>query len=150
MAINVNQALNIRAPVSETAAAPRGSPRSVSPPATRTDLGTHGAAALQAAIAAEPGAHPAEAAREIDAASLDKAVEQANAIAEATLRATNRSVEFSRDRDSGRVTITITEEVNGEEVSRQIPPSEFLRILEKLKDLAEGNQPRGALVDLDV
>ena len=72
------------------------------------------------------------------------------ALAESALRATNRSIEFAHDEGSGRMTITIKEEVDGEEVSRQIPPNHFLKVVERLKQINEGLfAPRGALIDTD-
>ena len=86
----------------------------------------------------------------VDPALVTREVEQANAIAESALRAKNRSVHFGFDSGSGRVTMTITEERNGKEVTRQIPPMEFLEMVDRLKGYSEGNDlPKGALLDLD-
>ena len=87
----------------------------------------------------------------VDPAQVTRAVEQANAISETTLRARNRSVEFQYDDGSGRVTMTITEERNGEQVSRQIPPDEFLALAERLKEYADDGSgyPPGMLFSSD-
>ena len=86
----------------------------------------------------------------VDPAQVTRAVEQANAVSEAAMRARNRSVQFGFDAMSGRVTMTITEELNGEEVTRQIPPIEFLNMVERLKGYSEGDTlPKGALFNLD-
>jgi hypothetical protein len=87
----------------------------------------------------------------VDPALMTRAVEQANAVAETALRAKNRSVNFQFDDRSGRVKMTITEERNGEEVTRQIPPDDFLQMVDRLKGFSEGGElPRGTLLSLDV
>ena len=87
----------------------------------------------------------------IDPTQLTRAVEQANSASEAVLRAKNRSIEFDYDDRSGRVTMTIKEEFNGREVTRQIPPDEFLSMVERLKGYSEGDElPAGTLLSLDV
>jgi hypothetical protein len=86
----------------------------------------------------------------VDPALMTRAVEQANAVSETALRATNRSVNFQFDDRSGRVTMTITEERNGEEVTRQIPPDDFLDMVDRLQGYSEGDAlPRGTLLNLD-
>ncbi|MCB9540610.1 MAG: flagellar protein FlaG [Myxococcales bacterium] len=159
MAINVSQALvgaGLRQTASKDAATARGSPRvraegpedievPVADPVRvqpRSAAGSEGVAA-----AAEAAARAAE---EVDPTALVRAVEEANVVAEAALRASHRSVEFRHDDSSGRITITIKEERNGEEVSKQIPPSQFLKMVERLRDMAERTRPRGALLELDV
>ena len=87
----------------------------------------------------------------VDPTVMTRAVEQANSVAEVALRAKNRTVAFQYDDRSGRVTMTITEEQNGEEVTRQIPPDDFLDMVERLKGYSEGEElPRGTLLSLDV
>lgn len=81
--------------------------------------------------------------------TLARAVEEANTLAESALRATNRSVTFGRDEESGRIVITIREKRNGEEVSRQIPPQSMLRLVEKLRAAVEEGSALGSLIDLD-
>jgi uncharacterized FlaG/YvyC family protein len=84
-----------------------------------------------------------------DPPELARAVEDANAVAESIFRATNRKVTFGRDENSGRVVIKVREE-RGEEVEvRQIPPQQFLRLLERLRTAREGGSLSGAFVDLD-
>jgi hypothetical protein len=85
-----------------------------------------------------------------DPALLTRAVEQANAAAEAAMRAKNRSVEFGLDSESGRVTMLIREERNGSEVTRQIPPDTFLQMVERLQGFQEGQDlPPGTFFSLD-
>lgn len=152
MAINVNQAFvgqAIRKPsVSESLNPPRGGAVNAAAPAAETDLQEGGVAPPRA----EPGGSVRQAEQVHAPQNLDRAVEQANAIAEANLRATNRSVTFSKDDSSGRIQITIREEgADGEEVLRQIPPSSFFRLVERLQSLNDGSDGhRGALVDLDI
>ena len=110
------------------------------------------------AKAAEPGASakvpdPVEAevtgAQQVEPADLDRAVEEANQLSEPSLRATNRRVVFGRHEGSGRITITIHEQVNGKEVERQIPPESLLKLVERLKTLGN-DDPRataGSIVE---
>lgn len=116
-----------------------------------------GSSETELARAPEPGASatPTDLA-EVDATGikveqpeLDRAVEEANQLAESSLRATNRSVTFGRHEGSGRITITIHEVVNGKEVERQIPPESLLKLVERLKALGE-HDPRataGSIVE---
>ncbi len=152
MAINVNQAFagqGIRRPsVGESLNSRGGSPANATAPAAETDLQEGGIAPPKV----EPGS-PADPAEQVQAPqSLDRAIEEANAISEANLRATNRSVTFSKDDSSGRIKITIREEgINGEEVLRQIPPSSFFKLVDKLQSLGDGSgDHQGALVDLEI
>ena len=86
----------------------------------------------------------------VDPVQMTRAVEQANAVSETAMRARNRSVQFGFDAQSGRVTMTITEELNGEEVTRQIPPREFLNMVERLQGYSEGDSlPKGSIFKLD-
>lgn len=86
----------------------------------------------------------------VDPALMTRAVEQANAAVETAMRARNRSVEFGFDAQSGRVTMLIREEQNGSEVTRQIPPDTFLKMVERLEGFQEGQDlPPGTLVSLD-
>ena len=86
-----------------------------------------------------------------DPVQVTRAVEQANAVSESVFRARDRSVAFGYDEVSGRVTMTITEEINGKEVIHQIPPNDFLRMVERLKGYSDGDaSPRGALIDMDI
>ena len=86
----------------------------------------------------------------VDPAVVTRAVEQANAASEAALRAKNRSVQFGYDARSGRVTMTIREKHNGEEVTRQIPPMAFLDMVDRLRGFGEDDAlPKGAVLDLD-
>jgi uncharacterized FlaG/YvyC family protein len=87
----------------------------------------------------------------VDPAQMTRAVEQANAVTETVMRAKNRSIEFGLDQRSGRVTMTIKEERNGEEVTRQIPPDEFLAMVDRLEGYGDAEElPSGTLFSLDV
>lgn len=156
MAINFNQAFAaqpIRTPAAgESLANQRGSPqKAASAPVAEAD------ASVEVKQAAEPTEGTPESglsvalSRETEQVDLTRAVQQANALAESALRATNRSIMFEKDDTSGRVKITIKEEVNGEEVTRQIPPSQFLKVVERLRQLNDGGgqAPRGALINVD-
>jgi uncharacterized FlaG/YvyC family protein len=47
--------------------------------------------------------------------------------------------------------MTIIEEQNGKEVTRQIPPDEFLAMVDRLKGYSEGDElPTGTLFSQDV
>lgn len=156
MAINFNQAFSaqpIRTPAAgESLANQRGSPqKAASAPVAEAE------SSVEARKAAEPTEGQSESglsvalSREAEQVDLTRAVEQANALAESALRATNRSIMFEKDDTSGRVKITIKEEVNGEEVTRQIPPSQFLKVVERLRQLSDdgAQPPRGALISVD-
>lgn len=155
MAINVSQALvgaGLRQAAAKDAATARGSPRiraegpeDIEVPVADPVRVPPRSAGVEATVEAA-----ARAAEEVDPTALVRAVEEANVVAEAALRASHRSVEFRHDDRSGRITITIKEEHNGEEVSKQIPPSQFLKMVERLRDMAERTRPRGALLELDV
>lgn len=157
MALNVNQALvgqAVRSPaIGESLANQRGSPpkKGVEAVGDVESVSQASASAVAADAAGAPSSTlQAKLAESAEAVDLNKAVEQANALAESALRATNRSIQFARDEGSGRMTITIREEVDGEEVSRQIPPNHFLKVVERLKQINEGLfTPRGALIDTD-
>jgi uncharacterized FlaG/YvyC family protein len=87
-----------------------------------------------------------------DPIHVKRAVKEANKLAESKFSTGDRSVEFGLHQPSGRITITIREELNGSTIEREIPPKAFLKLYERLKD-AEVNQssetPKGALIDLD-
>jgi uncharacterized FlaG/YvyC family protein len=151
MAVNLNQLVTgttvARAPTTPDAVAARVQPRKAES-SGKTEL----------AKAPEPGsraetAEPLEAeatgAQQVEPADLDRAVEEANQLSESTLRASNRRVVFGRHEGSGRITITIHEQVNGKEVERQIPPESLLRLVERLKALGK-DDPRataGSIVE---
>jgi uncharacterized FlaG/YvyC family protein len=84
-----------------------------------------------------------------DPATLTRAVEDANALAETVLRSGSRSVQFGRDEQSGLVVIKIREQRDGEVVERQIPEPDFVRLVHRLRQAAEGGSASGALIDLD-
>lgn len=122
----------------------RSNPRNATAPSTTPDL----AAANQGAL---PGAPPAEGPRPTQEASLMKAVEEANSLAEIAFEQRERSVRFSRDEDSGRLVMTIREKASGEEDVRQLPPESFLKMLERLREArgeGDGQRPP-ALLDLN-
>ncbi len=150
MAINVTQAY-VGQPIRKASAGelinpPRGSPEGSAAPVSETELQSNGGPTVEAINAPDVNA------RALAPQGLDRAVEAANALAEVVLRATNRSVTFSKDNGSGRIQITIRENgPNGEEVLRQIPPSSFFKLVESLKAMNDGtNAHRGALVDFDI
>jgi uncharacterized FlaG/YvyC family protein len=153
MAINLNQAfvgqpVRVASP-SETVARQRGSPSGEAAPVAESEATTRANRIADVTTAAAPeSTMQALTAPEVDSADVVRAVEQANRISAVALRATNRSVKFARH-DTGRVTITIREDVNGEEVVREIPPSQFLKVVERLKAFNGGESgPRGALLDV--
>lgn len=150
MAINLNQLVSgqvaIRPPTPDALAA-RASPKKAA-----------AAAETELARAAEPGATATvtetaevEAGAQVEAPELDRAVEEANQLTESSLRATNRSVTFGRHEGSGRITITIREEVNGKEVERQIPPESLLKLVERLKAMGEKDRraTAGSIVETE-
>ena len=150
MAINVNQAFSgqrIRAPAAADSLASQraNSQGEVQASAGPTELPQSGRPGetiqgrIEEAVAAAMDPKEPE--------GLDRAIEEANSLAEATMRATNRSVTFGRDEPTGRVVITIREEKNGEEISRQIPPAAFLKLVERLREAREGEAPAGGLID---
>jgi uncharacterized FlaG/YvyC family protein len=152
MAINLNQAFvgqSVRvASPSETVAKQRGSPSGSAAPVAEVEANARANQIADITTAAAPeSAVQALAAPEVDATEIVRAVEQANRISDVALRATNRSVKFARH-DTGRVTITIREEVNGKEVVREIPPSQFLKVVERLEAFNHEGGPRGALLDV--
>jgi len=119
---------------------------------------SNASAETELARASEPGARAtssdvaeveASGATAVESPELDRAVEEANQLAESSLRATNRSVTFGRHEGSGRITITIHEEVNGEVVERQVPPESVLKLVERIKALGEGDPqaPAGAIIE---
>lgn len=155
MAINVNQAFaaqSIRTPAAgESLANQRGSPqKAASAPVAEAESSAEARKAAEPTEGTPENGLSAALTREAEQVDLTRAVEQANALAETALRATNRSVMFEQDDTSGRVKITIKEEVDGEEVTRQIPPSQFLKVVERLRALQDGETPpRGALISVD-
>ncbi len=152
MAINFNQAFvgqSVRvASHSEAVAKQRGG-SSGEAPVAEVEANTQANQIADVVNSAAPeSAIQAAAAPEVNPAEVARAVEQANRISDVALRATNRSIHFDRHY-TGRVTITIREEVDGEEVVREIPPSEFLKVFERLKEFSgDESGPRGALLNV--
>ncbi len=149
MAFQIHQLISgqaaIRPPTPDVLSA-RASSRAAASAASATEL-ARAAAPGQTASATELAA--VEAGAPIDAPELDRAVEEANTLAEASLRATNRSVTFGRDEGSGRVTITIKEEANGKTLERQIPQEALLRLVERLRSLGEDRRATsGSIVEI--
>lgn len=154
MAIKLNQAFAgqpLRSSVAgDTPTSHRVASKSASGPVGETEASRAAAAADVVGAVAPENVFEAMAASEVEASTMIKAVEQANEVAKSALRATNRSIEFGVHDRSGRMTITIREEINGHEVRREIPPKEFLRVLETLQNIgSESSEVRGALVNLD-
>ena len=154
MAIKVNQAglgFGLRGlAVGEAPSARRAPLKAESKPVAQTEQSAGEASAEVTGTVAPNNAFEALAASEVDPAQVSRAVEQANDAAESLFREGHRSIEFGFHRDSGRITITIREEQNGEEVVREIPPRKFLQVAENLQSLAaQGEEYRGTLVSLD-
>jgi uncharacterized FlaG/YvyC family protein len=154
MAIKINQVgvgYGLRGlGVGEAPSTKRASLRAEAKPVAPVEQSAAEASAEVNGAVAPANSFEALAASEIDPAQVSRAVEQANDVAESLFRAGRRSVEFGIHQDSGRVTITIREEQNGEEVVREIPPRKFLQMAEQLQSLAaEGEKYRGTLVSLD-
>lgn len=151
MAINLNQLVTGQAavrPPTPDALAARASPKK-----------TNTSSETELARAVEPGATATvtevaaveAAGAQVEAPELDRAVEEANQLTESSMRATNRSVTFGRHEGSGRITITIREEVNGKEVERQIPPESLLKLVERLKAMGEKDRraTAGSIVETE-
>jgi uncharacterized FlaG/YvyC family protein len=153
MAINFNQAYAgqpIRSPTVGDSHTRRGQANGEVAPVSKVEMSTEANVANTLGAPSPESGLEAIAMTSVDPAQLTRAVEQANAASEAALRAKNRSVQFGVDSRSGRVTMTIREERNGEEVTRQIPPMDFLKMVDRLKGYGEaGELPKGALFDLD-
>ena len=154
MAIKINQAglgFGLRGHgVGEAPSAKRASLRAEAKPVAQTEQSAAETTADVTGTVAPNNSFEALAASGVDAAQVSRAVEQANDVAESLFRANHRSVEFGFHHDSGRVTITIREEQNGEEVVREIPPRKFLQVAEQLQSMAShGESYRGTLVSLD-
>jgi uncharacterized FlaG/YvyC family protein len=97
---------------------------------------------LQAAIMSQP----------VDPIHVKRAVKEANELVKSQLSVRKSSVEFGLHKPSGRITITIRENLNGAVIEREIPPKAFLKLYERLKEAQgmPGEDPhRGALIDLD-
>lgn len=87
-----------------------------------------------------------------DPIHVKRAVKEANKLAETQLSTNHSSVEFGIHQPSGRITITIREDLNGTTIEREIPPKAFLKLYERLKeaqDLSNAETPRGTMIDLD-
>ena len=152
MAINFNQ-LFVGQPIRTSVAGEKSSSSrsdNETGPVSQTDVSKGGRVAHVLGVAGPEDGLQAMAMKEVDPAIVPRAVEQANALAETVMRSQNRSVEFSFRENTNRITMTITEEVNGEEVVRQIPPKQFMDLVEKLQSLVESKDgPRGALLSID-
>lgn len=88
-----------------------------------------------------------------DPIHVKRTVDEANKLAETKFSSGDRSVEFGLHQPSGRITITIREELNGSTIEREIPPKAFLKLYERLKEAEVSKSPdapKGTLVDLDV
>jgi uncharacterized FlaG/YvyC family protein len=154
MAIKLNQAFvgqPLRSSVAgEAPTSHKAASRGASAPVGDTETSKAAAVADVVGAVAPENVFEALAASEVDEGMIVRAIEQANGVAESVLRATNRSIEFGVHDRSGRITITIREDINGHEVTREIPPEELLRVVETLKNMGDdADQARGALIDLD-
>ena len=153
MAINFNQ-LFVGQPIRTTGAGEKstssGRSDNETGPVSQTDVSKGGRVAHILGVAGPESGLEAMAMKEVDPAIVPRAVEQANALAETVMNSGQRSVEFSFRENTNRITMTITEEVNGEEVVKQIPPKQFIDLVEKLQRLADSQEsPRGALLNID-
>jgi hypothetical protein len=153
MAINFNQ-LFMGQPLRTTNAVDKGqsSERSENEtgPVSEPDSPKGGRVAHTLGVAGPNGGLEAMAIKEVDPAIIPRAVKQANSLAETALRSQQRSVEFTYREESDRVVMTIREEVDGEEVVREIPPQQFLELIDKLQNLSDTKEtPRGTLLSID-
>jgi uncharacterized FlaG/YvyC family protein len=97
---------------------------------------------LQAAIMSQPA----------DPIHVKRAVNEANELVKNQLSVHQSSVEFGIHKPSGRITITIREDLNGAVIEREIPPKAFLKLYERLQEAQKtpSEEPhRGMLIDLD-
>jgi uncharacterized FlaG/YvyC family protein len=154
MAINFNQAYAgqpIRSPTVGDSRTRRGDANGEVAPVSKVEVSKEASVANNLGAPGPESGLEAIAMTSVDPAQVTRAIEQANAASEVALRAKNRSVQFGFDNRSGRVTMTIREELNGKEVTRQIPPMEFLNMVDRLKGYSEaGDLPKGTLFNLDV
>jgi uncharacterized FlaG/YvyC family protein len=87
-----------------------------------------------------------------DPIHVKRAVKEANKLAETQFSTSQSSGEGGIHQPSGRITITIREDLNGTTIEREIPPKAFLKLYERLReaqDLSSAETPRGAMIDLD-
>ena len=87
-----------------------------------------------------------------DPVHVKRTVAEANELAKSRFSTNDRSVEFGVHQPSGRITITIREELNGSTIEREIPPKAFLKLYERLKSADINQDPdatRGSLIDTD-
>ena len=87
-----------------------------------------------------------------DPVHVKRTVAEANELAKSRFSTNDRSVEFGVHQPSGRITITIREELNGSTIEREIPPKAFLKLYERLKNADMGqdqNMTRGSPIDTD-
>ena len=102
--------------------------------------------------ASESGVQAAIMSAEVDPVHVKRAVSEANDIAKSHFSTNDRQVEFGVHQPSGRITITIREELNGETIEREIPPKAFLKLYERLKaskTSSDVEPTRGTLIDTD-
>jgi len=79
---------------------------------------------------------------------LTRAVEEANELAQSSLSASPRSMSFGVH-ELGQIIISIKEQESGE-VTREIPPRDFLDLLNHLREIRAQNKPsRGGLINLN-
>ena len=84
---------------------------------------------------------PKDAEPQPDPSSIDAAVLRLNEY----LQQEQRTLEFSVDKDSGRVIITVTDSETNQ-VIRQIPSDEILALMRHLSDTSAGSTSRGVLL----
>ena len=81
---------------------------------------------------------------QISERELGSVVESLNAVAQAV----RRRLEFSVDQDSGRTVIKIMD-FDTQEVIRQIPPEELLRLSQHLHDAQDLHDGQGLIIDAE-
>ncbi|MGB0647999.1 MAG: flagellar protein FlaG [Bradymonadia bacterium] len=129
---------------------PRGSPSGDSKASEITSAEEQLFATTSAA--SESGMQAAIMSQPVDPIHVKRAVEEANELAQTQLKPHQSSIEFGVHKPSGRITITIREDLNGATIEREIPPKAFLKLYERLKEAREApvdTPHRGSLIDVD-
>jgi len=133
---------------------PRGSPSGSSRSAHGSSETTSAEQALFSTTSAgsESGLQATVMSQAADPIHVKRAVNEANELLKTQLSVHQSSVEFGIHKPSGRITITIREDLNGAVIEREIPSKAFLKLYERLQDaqMTPSEEPhRGALIDLD-
>ena len=133
---------------------PRGSPANSSRSTTESNEKTSAEQELFSTTSAvsESGLQAAFMSQPADPIHVKKAVNEANELVKSQLSVHQSTVEFGVHKPSGRITITIREDLNGAVIEREIPSKVFLELYERLQEAQKGpseDPHRGALIDLD-